>query len=62
MSAGAGDERPIEDRAEELVDEWTRRLTRSLTRFVVRGREELEDIWAEAQELRQSQSSSPPPR
>jgi hypothetical protein len=60
MSGDAGDGRPVEERAEQLVDEVTRRVARSVTLFVARGREELEDIWAEAQELRQ-QSAPPPP-
>jgi hypothetical protein len=62
MSGDAGDQRPVEDRAEELVDEWTRRAARSLTVLVARAREEVEDIWAEAQELRHEETSSPPPR
>jgi hypothetical protein len=61
MSGDAGDQRPVEDRAEELVDEWARQAARSLSLLLARGREELEDIWAEAQQLRRGESSSPPP-
>jgi hypothetical protein len=61
MSGDARDGRPAEERAEQLIDQWTRRAARSLVLFAARGREELEDIWAEAQELRQSESASQPP-
>jgi hypothetical protein len=38
-----------ERRAEELVDRVTHDVGRFLRRTVVRAREELEDVWAEAQ-------------
>jgi hypothetical protein len=41
--------RDVEDRAAE----WAAGTARSLARLVARAREEAEDIWAEAQALRQ---------
>ncbi len=51
-------------RAEELVDQFAERvgyytgvLGHQLLRLVARAREEAEDIWAEAQNLRRGQQS-----
>jgi hypothetical protein len=40
------------ERAEQLVEEWSRRIGRVLAGAAARTREEAEDIWAEAQSLR----------
>jgi hypothetical protein len=49
-AASAADEaRDVEARAAE----WAADTVRSLARLVARAREEAEDIWAEAQALRQ---------
>ena len=63
-SAGDGDSagQSAEQRAEEMVSNMSRVVTRSVFTFVARAREELEDMWAEAQSLRREQSSSEQPR
>ena len=45
-------ERSAEERAEELIDRLGGDLARFVRRVVARTREEAEDVWAEAQELR----------
>jgi hypothetical protein len=45
-------ERPVEERAEEIVARVSERVTRFARRLVARTREELEDIVAEAQTIR----------
>jgi hypothetical protein len=40
------------ERSEELVEDWAVRLGQWLRVAVARTREEAEDIWAEAQDLR----------
>lgn len=59
-AGAAGDERPPMERAEELVDlagervgAFVATLGQRAQVFVARAREEAEDIWAEAQALRQ---------
>jgi hypothetical protein len=47
-----GDERPVEERAEEIVGRLSEGVTRFARRVVARAREEVEDIVAEAQSLR----------
>jgi hypothetical protein len=42
------------DRAGEAVGTWMARLNREILKSAARAREELEDIWAEAQSLRKS--------
>ncbi|MCW3065150.1 MAG: hypothetical protein JWN32_2322 [Solirubrobacterales bacterium] len=39
-------------RAEELIEEWGQRVGVWLSRVTARAREEAEDIWAEAQNIR----------
>jgi hypothetical protein len=61
MSEAQADEpdgRPPLERAEELVDEWSRRLGGWLARTAARTREEAEDVWAEAQSLRRGKSDT----
>jgi hypothetical protein len=45
-------ERSEVERAEELVEEWGRRIGRWVSYAAARTREEAEDIWAEAQSIR----------
>ena len=45
---------PAVERAEDLVDQFGERLGTTLGRFAARAREELEDIWAEAQNIRRN--------
>lgn len=45
-------ERPVEQRAEELVERATGEVARFARRMVARAREEVEDIVAEAQAIR----------
>jgi hypothetical protein len=45
-------ERPVEERAEEIVERVSEQLTQFARRLVARTREELEDIVAEAQSIR----------
>jgi hypothetical protein len=54
--------RQAEQRAEEMVDhaaqrvaEFTALLKRKLSQVVARAREEVEDIWAEAQSIRRGE-------
>jgi hypothetical protein len=42
-------------RAEQLVEDWTERFAGWASRAVARGREELEDVWAEAQSVRRGE-------
>ncbi len=66
---GASGEQATKDetirRAEEMVDrvgeqvgQWTSRLGHQLLRFGARAREEAEDMWAEAQDLRRRMEAS----
>jgi hypothetical protein len=48
----AGRERPVEERAEEIVARVSEQVTRFARRLVARTREEVEDIVAEAQSIR----------
>jgi hypothetical protein len=48
----AGRERPVEERAEEIVARVSEQVTRFARRLVARTREEVEDIVAEAQTIR----------
>ena len=50
-SSSNGDRSEVE-RAEELLEEWGERAGRWLSKAWARTREEAEDIWAEAQDLR----------
>jgi hypothetical protein len=51
--AGAdGSHRPVEERAEEIVERVAGQVTRLARRLIVRAREEAEDIVAEAQTIR----------
>jgi DNA-directed RNA polymerase specialized sigma subunit len=50
--AATREARPVEERAEEIVERVTAQVSRVARRFVSRAREEVEDIVAEAQELR----------
>jgi hypothetical protein len=43
------------DRAEQLVDDWSRRVAGWVARNLARAREEAEDIWAEAQTVRRAE-------
>jgi len=45
-------ERPVEERAEEIVAQVSEQVTRFARRLVARTREEVEDIVAEAQSIR----------
>ena len=45
-------ERPVEERAEEIVERVSEQVTRFARRLVARTREEIEDIVAEAQSIR----------
>jgi hypothetical protein len=47
-----GAERPVEERAEEIVERVSAGVTRFARRLVARTREEVEDIVAEAQSMR----------
>ena len=47
-----GRERPVEERAEEIVAQASEQVTRFARRLVARTREEIEDIVAEAQSVR----------
>ncbi|MBV9310193.1 MAG: hypothetical protein JOZ73_05145 [Solirubrobacterales bacterium] len=40
------------ERAEELLEDWGRRVGKTLATAAARAREEAEDIWAEAQSIR----------
>ena len=62
-------QRPVMERAEEMADRVGERLGhfasligRKIVQFVARAREEAEDIWAEAQEIRRRrrEEQSPP--
>ena len=45
-------ERPVEERAEEIVERVSEQVTTFARRLVARTREEIEDIVAEAQSMR----------
>jgi len=51
-------ERPVEERAEEIVGRISEEVARFARRIVARAREEAEDIVAEAQSMRRGE----PPR
>jgi len=66
MADAAGDEtmkraEDMVDRIAEKVAQFTASFGRQLLRMGARAREEAEDIWAEAQHIRQGRSSSEPP-
>jgi len=48
----AGRQRPVEERAEEIVERLSEEVTRFARRLIARTREEIEDIVAEAQSIR----------
>ena len=48
----AGRQRPVEERAEEIVERVSEQVTTFARRLVARTREEIEDIVAEAQSIR----------
>jgi DNA-directed RNA polymerase specialized sigma24 family protein len=50
--AEAGRQRPVEERAEEIVERVSEEVTRFARRLIARTREEIEDIVAEAQSIR----------
>ena len=52
QSESPRDERPVEERAEEIVGRVSEEVARFARRLVARAREEAEDIVAEAQSLR----------
>ena len=45
-------ERPVEERAEEIVERVSEQVTTFARRLIARTREEIEDIVAEAQSIR----------
>ncbi len=64
--AMAGDPHAATERAEQLVDQWSVRLGqllgyagRELERAAAFAREEVEDMWAEAQEIRRASRQKP---
>ena len=54
----ARDERPVEERAEEMVERVSEQVVGFGRRLVARAREEVEDIVAEAQTIRRGQRPS----
>jgi hypothetical protein len=48
----SGRERPVEERAEEIVEVVSEQAVRFVRRLVARAREEVEDIVAEAKNMR----------
>ncbi len=48
-------ERPVEERAEEIVERVSEQVTQFARRLVARTREEIEDIVAEAQSIRRGE-------
>ena len=48
----AGRDRPVEERAEEIVERVSGEVARFARRLLARTREEIEDIVAEAQSVR----------
>jgi hypothetical protein len=50
-------DRPVEERAEEIVERVSEQVTRFARRLVARAREEVEDIVAEADNLRRGEQS-----
>jgi hypothetical protein len=48
-------ERPVEERAEEIVERLSEQAARFARRLVARAREEVEDIVAEAQTIRRGE-------
>ena len=51
-SAKNAPRRPQSARAEQVAEDWGERLVGWMSGAVARTREELEDIWAEAQRVR----------
>lgn len=43
------------ERAEELLEDWGKRVGRFLASAAARAREEAEDIWAEAQSIKRGE-------
>ena len=43
------------ERAEQTVEDWTEKVAGWVSRAAERTREEVEDIWAEAQSVRKSE-------
>lgn len=52
------DERSVEERAEAMMERFTSEASRLIGRFTGRAREELEDMVAEAQSIRQRDERS----
>jgi hypothetical protein len=52
-------DRPVEERAEEIVEQVSEQVVRFARRLVARAREEVEDIVAEADTIRRGKQ---PPR
>jgi len=52
QTEAGGAERPVEERAEEIVERVSEQVTTFARRLVARTREEIEDIVAEAQSIR----------
>jgi DNA-directed RNA polymerase specialized sigma24 family protein len=50
-------DRPVEERAEEIVEQVSEQVVRFARRLVARAREEVEDIVAEADNLRRGKQS-----
>jgi DNA-directed RNA polymerase specialized sigma24 family protein len=50
-------DRPVEERAEEIVEQVSEQVVRFARRLVARAREEVEDIVAEADNLRRGEHS-----
>ena len=50
-----GEERPVEERAEAIVERVSAQVARFARRCVARAREEVEDIVAEAQSIRRGE-------
>jgi hypothetical protein len=57
VDADAPRDRPVEERAEEIVERVSEEVVRFARRLVARAREEVEDIVAEADNLRRGEQS-----
>ena len=57
QAEAGGAERPVEERAEEIVERVSEEVTKFARRLVARTREEIEDIVAEAQSIRRGDRS-----
>jgi DNA-directed RNA polymerase specialized sigma24 family protein len=59
QSGNGGGKQPAEERAEELMQRVTADVSRFLTRFAGRAREEFEDIVAEARTVKEGWRAPP---